>query len=338
MSSRTRCRCKLEIQNSKFKIQNLSRTTAASGSVAGSVKDQKLLVLLGPTAVGKTEIALKLAQEFNGEIVSADSRLIYRGMDTATAKPTRAEQARVPHHLIDVVAPDEELTLAEYQARAYAAIDDIFARGKLPLLVGGTGLYVRAVVEGYNIPRVPPNPARRAELERLPAPELYARLQTLDAAAAQTTLPNNARRIIRALEVIEATGEPLSAQQTRHPPPYPIYQIGLQLPRPLLYARVDARIDKMIEQGLVDEVRGLVARGYAFTLPSMTGLGYREIGAYLRGEIDLEQAIRLLKSNTRKFIRHQANWFRPSDARIQWFDLSVQDYAAIRELVSLQLE
>lgn len=302
------------------------------------MKVYKLFVLLGPTAVGKTEIALRLAEDLSRrgracEIVSADSRLIYRGMDIATAKPTRAEQARVPHHLIDVVAPDEELTLAEYQQRAYAAIDDIFARGNLPLLVGGTGLYIRAVVEGYKIPRVPPNPARRAEWEQLPAPELYARLQELDAEIAQTILPNNTRRIIRALEVIEATGEKMSAQQTRHPPPFPVIQIGLSLPRPLLYARVDARIDKMMEQGLVDEVRGLVARGYAFTLPSMTGLGYREIGAYLSGEISLDEAVQLLKSNTRKFIRHQANWFRPSDPNIHWFDLSAQDYAAIREFV-----
>ncbi len=300
------------------------------------MKNQKLFTLIGPTAVGKTDIALKLAEHLNGEIVSADSRTMYRGMDIATAKPTRAEQERVPHHLIDVVEPDEELTLAEYQKRAYAAIDDIFARGKIPFLVGGTGLYVRAVVEGYNIPRVAPNMARRAELEQIPAPELYARLQIIDADIAQTMLPNNTRRIIRALEVIEATGEKMSALQTRHPPPYPIVQIGLQLPRSLLYARVDARIDKMIENGLVDEVRGLVARGYTFDLPSMTSLGYREIGAYVRGEISLDEAIALLKSNTRKFIRHQANWFRPGDARIHWFDLSVSNYSDIRTFISEQ--
>ena len=139
------------------------------------IQNQKLFVLLGPSAVGKTEASLRLAEDFGGEIVSADSRLIYRGMDIATAKPTRAEQARAPHYLIDIVAPDEELTLADYQTRAYAAINDILARGKIPFLVGGTGLYIRAVVEGYNIPRVPPNPARRAELEQLSAPELYAR-------------------------------------------------------------------------------------------------------------------------------------------------------------------
>lgn len=305
------------------------------------ILNQKLFTLVGPTAVGKTDIALQLAQQFDGEIVSADSRTIYRGMDIATAKPTRVQQTLVPHHLLDVVEPDEELTLAAYQQRAYAAIDDIFARGKIPFLVGGTGLYVRAIVEGFNIPRVPPNMPRRAELEQIPAPELYARLQTLDAEIAQTILPNNTRRVIRALEVIEATGAKMSAQQTRRPPPYTITQIGLSLPRPQLYERVDARIDKMLQDSLVDEVRGLVARGYAFDLPSMTSLGYREIGAYVRsefsGEISLEEAVRLLKSNTRKFIRHQANWFRPSDARIHWFDLSVSNYADIRKFVASQL-
>lgn len=297
-----------------------------------------LLVLVGPTAVGKTEIALRLAREWSGEIVSADSRTIYRGMDIATAKPTRAEQQAVPHHLIDVVEPDEELTLAEYQKRAYAAIAEIHGRGRVPLLVGGTGLYVRAVVEGYNIPRVAPNTALRAELEQIDAPALYARLQALDPEIASTILPNNTRRMIRALEVILATGAKMSDQQTRHPPPFSITQIGLNMPRPLLYARVDARIDTMLERGLVDEVRGLVERGYAFDLPSMTGLGYREIGAHLRGETTLADAVTLLKSNTRKFIRHQGNWFRASNAKIQWFDLSLQTYDDVSAYVSSRLE
>lgn len=301
------------------------------------MKEHPLFVLLGPTAVGKTDTALQLAREFNGEIVSADSRTIYRGMDIATAKPTRAEQDLVPHHLIDVVEPDGELTLAEYQNLSYRAIDDIFARNKIPFLVGGTGLYVRAVVEGYNIPRVPPNMARRMELEQSGAPELYARLQALDPEIAQTILPNNTRRMIRALEVIEATGAKMSDQQTRRPPPYQVVQIGLSLPRPLLYARVDTRIDAMIANGLVDEVRRLVERGYSFDLPSMTSLGYREIGAYVRGEITLDEAVTLLKSNTRKFIRHQSNWFRPTDTRIHWFDLSVSSYDEIRQFVGREL-
>jgi tRNA dimethylallyltransferase len=184
---------------------------------------------------------------------------------------------------------------------------------------------------------VAPNPALRAELEQLGAPALYARLQALDPEIAATILPNNTRRMIRALEVIDATGAKMSQQQTRRPPPYAITQIGLHLPRPLLYARVDARIDQMLQAGLVNEVRGLVARGYAFELPSMTGLGYREIGAYVRGEITLDQAVTLLKSNTRKFIRHQANWFRPSNERIQWFDLSVSGYEDIHTFVLSRL-
>ncbi len=303
------------------------------------LKESRLLIsVIGPTAVGKTDTALQLAEELNGEIISADSRQIYRGMDIATAKPTPAEQTRVPHHLIDIVNPDESFTLAEYQARAYAAVDEVFRRGKQPLLVGGTGLYIRAVVEGLNIPAVPPNLERRRELEQIPAPELYARLQQLDPVTAAGTLPNNTRRMIRALEVIEATGQRMSDLQTREPPPYPILQIGLTMPREVLYARVDARIDRMIEQGLVDEVKGLVTRGYSFNLPSMTSLGYREMGQYLQGEIPFEEAVRLFKRNTRKFIRHQYNWFRPTDTRIRWFDLTTQDYAEVRGAVTRMTE
>ncbi len=297
----------------------------------------KLIVLVGPTAVGKTELALVLAQALDAEIVSADSRQIYRGMDIATAKPTPAEQARVPHHLIDIVDPDEPLTLADYQARAYAAIDDIFARGSQPLLVGGTGLYVRAVVDGLNIPRVAPNLERRRELEQQSAVALYARLQSLDPAAAGKILPTNSRRVIRALEVIEATGEPISKQQTSRPPPFAILRLGLTRPRPALYARVDERIDRMLERGVVDEVRRLVAAGYRFDLPAMSSLGYRELGQFLRGEVPLEEAVRLFKSNTRKFIRHQYNWFRPADERIQWFDLESADYDAILDFAASAL-
>ncbi len=296
-------------------------------------RSQVLLALLGPTAVGKTEIALRLGEEFGGEVISADSRQIYRGMDIATAKPSPAEQARVRHHLIDIVDPDQSFTVAEYQRAAYATAGDIWSRGRQPLLVGGTGLYVRAVVEGLRIPEVAPNHQRRQELEQQPAAELYARLQTVDRAAADKILPNNTRRVIRALEVIEATGRRMSELQTREPPPFRIVQIGLTMPREQLYARVDARIERMVEQGLVDEVRRLLERGYAPTLPSMTSLGYREIGLFLRGEIPFEEAIRLFKSNTRKFIRHQHNWFRPTDIRIQWFDNSRDAYPAIREFV-----
>jgi tRNA dimethylallyltransferase len=296
-----------------------------------------LLVIVGPTAVGKTEIAIRLGETFDGEIVSADSRQIYRGMDIATAKPTTAEQARVRHHLIDIVNPDDDFTVAEYQALAYEEIEEIFARGKQPMLVGGTGLYIRAVVEGLSIPRVAPNHARRRELEQQPAGELYARLMQLDPAASARILPNNTRRIIRALEVLEATGKPISQLQTRQAPPFHPVQVGLTRPRAELYFRVDARIDRMVGEGLVDEVRALVARGYNFDLPAMSGLGYREIGQYLRGEIPFEEGIRQFRSNTRKFIRHQYNWFRPTDPHIAWFDLSIQSLESVREFVALAL-
>jgi len=280
-----------------------------------------LIVLVGPTAVGKTEAALWLAERLNGEIVSADSRQIYRGMDIGTAKPTPGQRARVPHHLIDVIAPDEAFSLAQYQAAACAAIDAIFARGKQPFLVGGTGLYVRAVCEGLRIPAVPPDPELRAELEARAEREgkhaLYAELQQVDPDAAAKIDPRNVRRTIRALEVHRVSGKRFSELGRSAPPPYPIFTIGLSRPRPELYARIDARIDRMIAAGLVDETRRLAER-YDGSLPSMSGLGYRQIGTYLRGACALDEAIAAIKRDTRRFVRHQANWFRPNDPRIIW--------------------
>jgi tRNA dimethylallyltransferase len=287
-----------------------------------------LIVIVGPTAVGKTALAIELAQQFEGEIVSADSRQIYRGMDIGTAKPTREEQATAPHHLIDIIAPDEPYTLANYQADAYAAIDVILARGKQPLLVGGTGLYVHAVVEGLRIPHVPPNPELRAQLEREDGLALYERLCALDPGAATRIDPRNVRRTIRALEVCLTTGEKFSELGKSEPPPYRITQIGLTLSRPELYARIDARVDRMIKQGLVAEVEGLVAKGYNWDLPSMSGLGYREMGEYLRGEMSLDEAVMNIKRHTRDFIRRQYAWFRLKDERIRWFDRAATDDVA----------
>lgn len=292
-----------------------------------------LIAILGPTAVGKSALALQLAEEFRGEIVSADSRQVYRGMDIGTAKPTRAERARVPHHLLDVVNPDEPFTLAQYQRLAYAAIADIHARGKVPFLVGGSGLYVRAVLEGLSIPRVLPNPERRRELEKEEAGTLYARLQQLDPLAAAKIDPRNTRRVIRAIEVCKATGKPISALQTRAAPNYRVLRIGLTLPREELYRRINARVDQMIAAGLVDEVRGLIARGFAPDAPAMSGLGYRQIALYVKGEATLEEAVRLLKRDTRRFVHHQYSWFRLDDPRIRWFDVSVPRHDEIRALV-----
>ena len=284
-----------------------------------------VLVLVGPTAVGKTAISLLLAREFGGEIVSADSRQVYIGMDIGTAKVTPAEQGDIPHHLIDIRPPDETISLGEYKELADAAIADILARGHLPMLVGGTGQYVRAVVEGWQIPRVPPQPELRRELEEQAQREgkeaVFARLQKLDPASAQTIDYRNLRRVIRAIEVTMVAGRPFSELQTKQPPPWRMVQVGLTRPREALYARSDARIEMMFETGWVDEVRGLLAKGYTPDLPSFASLGYREVAAYLAGEYDLEEAKVRIRRATRAFIRHQYNWFRLTDPRIRWFDL-----------------
>ncbi len=306
----------------------------------GASPDRPLVAIVGPTAVGKSEVALALAERLHGEIVSADSRQIYRGMDIGTAKPTPEERARVPHHLIDVTDPDRPLTLAEYQRMAYAAIEDIHRRGRLPFLVGGTGLYVWAVVEGWEIPPAPPDPELRRALEeraRREGPQaLYEELRRLDPEAASFIDPRNVRRVIRALEVCYRTGKPFSAQRRKNPPPYRTILIGLTRPRVELYRRIDERVDRMIAQGLVEEVRRLAER-YPWDLPAMTGLGYRQIGAYLRGEIPLEEAIRRIRSATRAFVHHQHNWFRLDDPRIRWFDLSQTDVEAIEAWLRDQL-
>ncbi len=290
-----------------------------------------LLVIAGPTASGKTGLALALAERLNGEIVSADSRQIYRGMDIGTAKPTPEERARVPHHLLDIIPPDASYTLAEYQADAQAAIAAIHARGRLPLLVGGTGLYIRAVVDNLAIPEVAPQWELRRELEAQAAREgaaaLHARLATLDPAGAARIDPNNLRRVIRALEVCLITGQPFSEQQGARPSPYHLLLLGLTCERTLLYQQADQRVDAMLAAGLVEEVRRLVAEGYDWKLPAMTSLGYGEIGLYLRGESTLEAAVERLKLNTHGYIRRQYTWFRP-DTRIQWLDSSAPDLAA----------
>jgi tRNA dimethylallyltransferase len=296
-----------------------------------------LVVILGPTAVGKTAVAICLAEEFNGEIVSADSRQVYRGMDIGTAKPTPEERARVPHHLIDVVEPDEEFHLARFQRLARAAIDDILSRGKVPFLVGGTGQYIRAVVEGWRVPPVPPDEELRrrlyAEAERHGPAHLHRRLAAVDPQAAARIHPHNVRRIVRALEVYEATGRPISEWQTKQPPPYRILQIGLTMPRAELYRRIDARIDRMIEQGLVEEVRRLVEQGYDFSLPAMQSLGYAQFKPYFAGQATLDEVIREIKRETRRFVRHQYAWFREDDPDIHWIDVTQEPCAQIRELV-----
>ncbi|MFN2217163.1 MAG: tRNA (adenosine(37)-N6)-dimethylallyltransferase MiaA [Anaerolineae bacterium] len=296
-----------------------------------------LVIIVGPTAVGKTDLAVCLAQEVDGEIVSADSRQVYRGMDIGTAKATPEEQAHSPHHLLDVVDPDETLGLAQFQEMAYAAIADVTARGRVPLLVGGTGQYVMAVVEGWNVPRVPPDEALRRELyqqaDQEGAQALHDRLRALDPAAAERLDARNVRRVVRALEVCLVTGEPISEQQVKTPPPYRMLKLGLSLPREALYRRIDERVEYMMAAGLEDEVRGLVAAGYGFDLPAMSGVGYGQFAPYLAGEATLESVARDIKRATRRFVRHQANWFRQDDARIEWLHAAQELCSAALELV-----
>lgn len=284
----------------------------------------RVVALVGPTAVGKTALAVALARRLPVEAVSADSRQIYRGMDIGTAKPTCKERAVLPHHLIDVVEPEETLTLAQYRHLADAAIRDIWSRRRLPLLVGGTGLYVRAVTEGWTVPEVPPDPALRTELvervEREGHEALHAELVRLDPVAAERIDARNVRRVIRALEVCHHTGRPISQQQEKHPPAYRLLWLGLTMERPLLYARIDARVERMMAQGLLAEVRSLRERGVSDDLPAMSGLGYRQMVQHLRGEVSRDEAVALIKRHTRRFVRQQYNWFRLDDPRIQWLD------------------
>jgi len=295
------------------KSQTLDRATAPP-----------LIVIQGPTAVGKTALSLELCRRFQGEVVSADSRQIYRGMDICTAKATAEEQQRAPHHLIDICDPDEPFSLANYQERAYATIDAIHTRGHLPFLVGGTALYIRGVVDGLRLPEVPPNPSLRAELEHFLAEHgrdaLFAWLQRVDPATSAVIDGKNHRRVLRALEIFLSTGQSKVALEGTNPPPYRILQIGLDRPRATLYQRTDQRIELMMAEGLLDETARLLAAGYAPPLPAITSLGYREMIDYLAGRVTLEEAIEKFKTETHRYVRHQYTWFRKMP-EIRWFDL-----------------
>ena len=282
-----------------------------------------VVIVLGPTAVGKTEIALQLAERLEGEIISADSRLFYRGMDIGTAKPSKAEMERVPHHLVDIANPDEVVSLSIFQTIARRAIQEVRERGRLPFLVGGTGQYIRAVIEDWELPRVEPSPVLRETLERwtkeIGTEGLHKRLSVLDPKAAEGIDYRNLRRTIRAMEVILLTGNLFSAQRQRGRPLYQVLQIGLTRPRIELYERIDKRVDAMLEAGLIEEVGFLLGSGYPSDLPSLSAIGYREIIAYLQGKISLEEAIRLIKRSTRILVRRQANWFKEQDPNIHWY-------------------
>ncbi len=292
-----------------------------------------LIIILGPTAIGKTGLAIEIAQSMNGEIIGADSRQIYQYMDIGTAKPTLAEREQAVHHLVDFHAPDADFTLAQYQEKAYAAIDDVISRDKVALLVGGTGQYLTALEEGWSIPRVPPNEALRERLyqeaEMMGNDAFHDKLAAIDEESAEKIHPNNVRRVVRALEVYIETGTPISVLQRKKPPPYRIMTIGLKMEREALYARADQRVEQMIEQGFVAEVRRLLDIGYDRMLPSMSALGYREIVSYLYGDVTLDEAIQLTKNSTHNFIRRQEIWFRGHDNGILWHNIEDMNRSAL---------
>jgi len=288
-----------------------------------------LIVLLGPTAVGKTKLAIELAEQMEMEIISADSRLFYRGMDIGTAKPGPEELSRVPHHLIDVADPDGTWSLAEFQQAAESRIDEIHKRGKYPLMVGGSGQYLRSITDGWLPPKLPPNPSLRTALENwaeeIGKEALHARLAALDSKAAVSIDARNLRRTLRALEVTLSTGVPFSAQRGKSESKYHNLVIGLIRPRPELYARIDTRIEAMLTAGWLDEIQDLLDNGYSPDLPSMSAIGYRQLIQHLQGEITLEEAVAHIKKATRIFVRRQSNWFKSSDPNIRWFDVSESD-------------
>jgi len=279
-----------------------------------------LVVILGPTASGKSALGISLALRLRGEIVSADSRQVYRGLDIGTAKVSLAEQALVPHHLLDIVDPREVYTVAQFQQDAFAAINMILARGAQPFLIGGSPHYIQAVVDHLDIPRIPPQPVLRAQLEAQPLPQLLAQLEELDPRGAATIDRNNPRRVIRALEVSIASGKPFSQQSGRAAPLYRCLLLGIQWPRDLLYQRIDTRIDERMRQGLVREVRALLDQGISYERLEGLGLEYRFVSLWLRDQFASEaEMVQRLKYASHDFTRRQLTWFR-RDRRIVWLD------------------
>ncbi len=295
-----------------------------------------LLAIVGPTATGKTAVGVQLALKLKGEVVSADSMLVYQGMDIGTAKPTKDEMQGVPHHMIDIVKPDEDYSVARYQKEAEQVIASLHQKNKLPILVGGTGLYIRAVIDEYDFAA----PGEDGELRKtlyqqaqLKGNEwLHSKLAEVDPPAAEKIHPNNVRRVIRALEVYKLTGRRISSMQRasyRTNAKYQLAIFGLTMQRNLLYRRIEQRVDQMIAAGLVEEVKSLLDKGIKRSMTAMQGLGYKEIAAYLAGEISLEEAIELIKRDTRRFAKRQITWFK-RDPRIHWLD--VHNYDNITKL------
>lgn len=283
-----------------------------------------VIFIVGPTASGKTDAGIRLAKAIDGEIVSADSRYLYRGMDIGTAKPSMDERQGIPHWLIDVADPDETWSLSLFCKAADEAIRDIYSRGKRPVLVGGTGQYVRAILDGWDIPEGEPDHRLRNVLENwgreIGAEELHRKLACIDPEAAEKIEWQNMRRTVRALEVIFMSGKKFSAQRITKEPLYKALIFGMKRDRSELYQRIDLRVDRMLEQGLVEETAALLSKGYSPSLPSMSAIGYKEVCDYLSNKTSLEKAAQLIKFRTHNYVRRQANWFKASDPAINWID------------------
>lgn len=282
----------------------------------------RVLFIVGPTASGKTAASLELAAHAHVEIVNADSRQVYRGMSIGTGKPTPNELASVPHHLIDVATPDERYNLARFLAEARAAIIDIASRSAVPVVVGGTGQYVWGLAEGWHAPAVPPSQTLRAELAeeaREHGPQaLHERLRAVDPRAADAIDPRNVRRVVRALEVWHETGAPFSRQRRKSPPDFEPVLLGIAPERAPLRQRAADRVDAMLSGGWPEEVRELLRAGYGPELPSFSSVGYREVAAYVQGEMTLDETAERVKTTTHRLIRRQATWFKANDERITW--------------------
>lgn len=304
------------------------------------MKPERVLAVVGPTAAGKTDLAVALALRLGGEVITADSMQIYRGMDIGTAKPTLAERQGVPHHLLDIRDPHAEFSVAEFQALADQTIREIAARGRLPILCGGTGLYVRAVLSEYTFTEPESDPAVRARLiaaaEQGGLPALHARLAAVDPAAAARIHPNDQRRIVRALEVFTQTGRPISALQTAagSGPRYDSLLVGLTMERARLYRRIDQRVELMLAAGWLDEVQRLLAADCSPYRGPLTNLGYRELTAYLRGQCSLPVAVEWARRNTRRYAKRQLTWFR-REPDIRWVSMDAGSGPALAAVLTL---
>jgi tRNA dimethylallyltransferase len=294
-----------------------------------------VIAIFGPTGVGKTAAAIDLALRYNGEVVNADSRYLYRHLEIGVAKPTHEERRGVRHHLIDVFDPIEFITIAQVQQLAYAAIDEIAASDNLPIVIGGTPLYMNAIVDGWQIPEVAPDWRLREELaqriERDGLPSVVAELAAIDPVAAARS-GQNPRRVIRALEIYHVIGQPMSALEGKEAPPYRILRIALTRDRDKLYANLDKRVDDQIAAGLLDEVRGLLAMGMSGEEPAFSSIGYRQLLPVLAGDQTLEQAVARIKHDTHRYVRHQMTWLRKTPG-LNWIDTGKETWPA--ELESL---